>query len=99
MIVTQRNAREILAKHYGDAAKAFKLRTTTQIGIRPVYEVQFGKVQLAWRKLAAGSDSACCVGCVLSDGTIDWDWSPETDMHNAGQPWSWVEDDKLRALV
>ncbi len=70
MIVTQPDARRIIAAHYDDMP--FKLTAKTQLGVRPVFDP---RPTLAWCKLDTGRDSAVRIGQLLQAGGIDWDWS------------------------
>ena len=75
MVLTQRDARKVIAKVYGPDF-AFKLTTQCTVGVRPYYQTELGLVTLAWRKLVSGPDSVVNVGRLLSNGAIDWSYDP-----------------------
>lgn len=68
MIVTQRDARRIIARAYGDAFPV-RLTTGTNVGVRPVWDTA---PMLAWRKIVPGKTSAVCIGIMDRTGLIDW---------------------------
>ncbi len=70
MILTPKNARALIAKHY--PGMPFRITTGCTIGVRPVYETAAGLPTLAWTRLNRGRDSAVKVGAVLPGGSIDW---------------------------
>ncbi len=77
MIVTQDQAREILARHY----PGLRLRLTTQpqYAVRTTAEHALGMYSLAWVKLTAGARSHVRIGrisWIISVGTdVDWTWT------------------------
>lgn len=73
MIVTQSDARRIIAAHYG-LEFDYRMTTGCTIGMRPRYQTELGFLTLAWRKLATGKASAVAVGLVTPTGSIDWKW-------------------------
>ncbi|OGT90129.1 MAG: hypothetical protein A2286_00065 [Gammaproteobacteria bacterium RIFOXYA12_FULL_61_12] len=73
MLVTQKDARRLLAEQY-PGMTAIRLTTTTQVAVRPCYETDLGMPSLAWRKVCPGKDSAVRIGILLPNSTIDWDW-------------------------
>lgn len=82
MIVTQNDARKLIAAAYGSDFK-FRLTIKTTVGVRPVWQTNIGMPTLAWRKLAVDSfkgrkatlPSAVKIGRMLPNGAIDWDYS------------------------
>jgi hypothetical protein len=74
MIVTQSDARKILARVYPNMGTPVRLTTACTVGVRPVYETELGLPTLAWRKVATGKDSAVRIGRFLPGGAIDWSW-------------------------
>lgn len=72
MITTQTEARRILAAQY----PGLKIRLTPrpQMGVRPVYETEFGMPTLVWRKMAAGNDAKVMLGALTPSCDIDWNW-------------------------
>jgi hypothetical protein len=87
MIVTQRDARRIIRKHYG-AEFQFRLTAAVTIGVRSNAEAFF-KQTLAWQKLDAGKDSAVRIGRVIQMRIqvvgelppVDWSWSDDPCEH------------------
>lgn len=70
MIVTQADARRIIARHYGQEwADKTRLTTDCTVGCRPSYDP---RPNLCWRKLATGKDSAVAIGVMVAGGGIDW---------------------------
>ena len=76
MIVTQKDAHQILAHHYG--AMPVKLTTRCVIGVRTSGEAKLGLPILAWRKLQPGPLSMVQIGRVLANGDVDWHWTEAT---------------------
>lgn len=82
MLVTQSDARKIIAAAYGSDFK-FRLTVRTTVGVRPVHQTNIGMPTLAWRKLAvdrvkggpAMLPSAVYIGRMLPNGAIDWDYT------------------------
>jgi hypothetical protein len=82
MIVTQSDARKIIAAAYGPDFK-FRLTIACTVGVRPVWQTNLGIATLAWRKLAVDSykgrkataPSAVKIGRMLPNGAIDWNYS------------------------
>jgi len=75
MIVSQSDARKIIAEVYGADFK-FRLTARTTIGVRPAWQVNLNMPMLAWRKLTVDRKgdlpSAVYLGRVQLAGTIDW---------------------------
>lgn len=75
MLVTQADARKIIAAAYGSDFK-FRLTVRTTIGVRPVWQTNLNMHTLAWRKLCVDRKgdlpSAVYIGRVLPNGAIDW---------------------------
>ena len=74
MIVTARDARKIIAQHYGNDFEYRILSRSTTLGVRPVLQTTLGYPTLAWIRLSPGQDSAVRIGKLLPDNTIDWMW-------------------------
>jgi len=78
MIVTQRDARRIIEREYGQDFDFRLLAKSTQIGVRPMWQIELGKVMLCWLKIAPGKDSAVRIGRLLPSGDIDWSYEVQS---------------------
>lgn len=75
MIVTPKDARKIVAQHYGQEF-ADSVRFTpkgTSVYCRPSYETGI-KLTLCALKCMPGKDSVVRLGLLLPGGGIDWSW-------------------------
>lgn len=72
MIVTQSDARKIIAKHHPDI-KVRLARTLTVVSL-PIWEHRAGALALCWHKLDASPGSAVRIGRMDANFQPDWSW-------------------------